>query len=220
MSEPTRQATEQCPLCCARSSGAIFEIAARKFYECSNCDLLWASPACTLVPEEERARYLRHQNDVEDPKYQSHLRRIIIPLAPHLIPGMRALDFGCGPTTALATLLAERGVHAESYDPFFFPSLPACSGELELITCSEVAEHFHDPRKELSLMHSLLAPRGLLAVMTNLREGARRSPSWWYLRDSTHRCFYSRRTFTVICELFPWELLSIADDVVIVRRKG
>lgn len=87
----------------------------------------------------------------------------------------------------------------------------------DFITCTETAEHFHDPAAEFARLAGLLAPDGWLAVMTQLVPDARAFLDWHYVRDPTHVCFYADRTFTWLAERHGWRLERPASSVALFR---
>ena len=85
-----------CPLC-ATPAPQFCADRARCYFGCPGCGLVSADPASHLSPEDERAIYDLHQNDPADARYRAFLARLADPLRAKLVPGMRGLDFGCGP---------------------------------------------------------------------------------------------------------------------------
>jgi hypothetical protein len=55
-------------------------------------------------PDEEKARYDRHTNQIHDPGYRAFLSRVLDPLRQQISPPALGLDFGCGPGPALVHL--------------------------------------------------------------------------------------------------------------------
>lgn len=210
-------ASDRCTLCSSVETRTIFEIEKRRFVECSNCDLLFCSPARTISVQEEIERYLAHENCFTNQGYVQHLERLVLRLVPHLAEGSRGIDFGCGHTPVLSMLFEQNGFIMENYDPFFKIAPTNPETKYDFLSCSEVVEHFESPRSEFMYMKSLVKPKGFMAVMTNLREGERRVPSWWYLKDPTHTCFYSAATFKYISQVLSLEVISIDDDVTILQ---
>ena len=203
-----------CPLCDSAGVTSMFSHSVRSFVECSVCDLLFTTPSSDLSLAQEKKRYEQHNNCPTESGYLRHLDRMRIQLAPHLKSGSCGLDFGCGPAKGMSRLFESAGFVMENYDPFFGPALPQQKRQYDFITCAEVVEHFRDPKTELYLMQSLLKPGGWISIMTNLREGDRRVPTWWYLRDSTHRSFYSKRTIEFIAGMLSWRINSMKEEIV------
>ena len=95
---------------CGAATHAFCEDRARRYLECPDCGLVSADPASHLSPEDERAIYDLHQNDPADARYRAFLARLADPLRAKLAPGMRGLDFGCGPGPVLSIMLREAGL--------------------------------------------------------------------------------------------------------------
>ena len=139
------------------------DIRKRRHRLCGRCRLLFVEDEFLPTAEEERGRYAKHQNGPHDAGYVAFLRQAVTAARPHLRPGMRGLDYGCGHTPTLCGLLAAEGLVCENYDPFFHPDLPA--GPFDFLFATEVVEHFHHPLREWRKMTDLLRPGGRLAVM-------------------------------------------------------
>ena len=132
-----------CPLCCFRDSTAPFaRDAAREYMICSECDLVFVPPRWHPAPDAEKRRYDLHQNDPSEPGYRRFLSQLADPLKARLPAGAQGLDFGCGPTAALALLLEEAGFRMGRYDPFYAPDSTVLQRVYDFIACSEVVEHF------------------------------------------------------------------------------
>ena len=188
-----------CLMCGA--AGTPFETPDGKTYlRCGHCTFIWLEPGLRLARAAERAFYLTHENRVDDPGYRAFLSRLADPLLKKLTPGMRGLDFGCGPGPALANMLLDAGMDMAVYDPAFWPDERWLAQSYDFITCTEVAEHLHAPRAVLERLWACLEPGGWLGIMTGLLDDAPAFGTWHYRRDPTHVCFFSRRTFAVWAE--------------------
>ncbi len=206
-----------CPLCGAGEASAFAEGEGRAYLHCPACRLIFVPEKYWPSPEEERARYDRHQNAPDDPGYVSFLEKIAAPLARRLPPGARGLDFGSGPAPVLCGLLAERGFETRPYDPFYFPEPPG--PPYDFIVSTETFEHFRRPREEVGRLRGLLKKGGLLGVMTWLWTEENFVENWHYRRDFTHLCFYRRETFEWIAEAMGFEILwSDGERALILRR--
>lgn len=169
------------------------------------------------VPTQRRI-YDLHQNDDGDVRYRGFLDRLAAPLVERLSPGMRGLDYGCGPGPVLARMLVERGFAMNVYDPLYADDRSALAQRYDFITCSEVAEHFHQPGNDFTRLASLLEARGWLAVMTELLTPDRDFALWHYPRDPTHVCFYSARTFEWLAAHHGWTLHRSGTSVALFQR--
>ena len=186
------------------------------FYRCDTCALIVKDPDARTTTEQARAHYAKHNNDLSDTGYRSHLLKLIAPLIPLVPPNAVGLDYGCGPSISIEALLRERGIDCSSFDPFFFPSIEKLNeNSYDFITCSEVAEHFTHPREEFAKLRSLLKPRGLLAVMTHIVPP--HFEQWWYHRDPTHVVFYSPHTFEWLARHLTMNLIVASGDAFILQ---
>lgn len=208
----------RCKLCGAAKISESFAIANRQFFECFECDLLFCHSSTKLTFEEERSRYLQHDNSGENSGYLQHLSKLVDAIVPLIPPMATGLDYGCGHTPVLSELLIKRGFVMDNFDPFFGFRVTLESNAYDFVTCSEALEHFSEPIKELTQIVSLLKPEATVAFMTGLREGTRRSPNWWYLRDITHRCFYSVKTFNWLATHFNLTLIQAQDNIILLRK--
>lgn len=167
--------------------------------------------------ETELSIYALHENDEQDPRYRAFLDRLAVPLIERLPAGARGLDYGSGPGPALAAMLRERGFETAIYDPFFAPDRSVLENRYDFVTCTETAEHFHDPAAEFARLAHLLAPGGWLGVMTQVIPPDRPFLEWHYVRDPTHVCFYADRTFEWIAGHHGWQLERPAPNVALLQ---
>jgi len=99
-------------------------------------------------------------------------------------------------------LLLDQGFDAWGYDPLSTPiaaedrvrrEVPP--GPFRLITAIEVIEHLSDPVETLQRLRSLLGPRGLLVLSTELFDQRTHGASWHYLAQEggQHITLFSRQ---------------------------
>lgn len=210
------KAQPPCPLCGAPTLGlpdAAREL--HRYFRCTVCALIHLDPSHRLSHDEERNRYLLHENDGNDSGYLNFLKRLADPMMERLRPGARGLDFGCGPTPVLSEILTAGGFPCAAYDPFFAPHEALLDERYDFITCSEVAEHAHDPARMFTGLRHVLAPGGILGVMTMFHPGEEEFANWWYRRDPTHVCFYNEATMRWIGEQHRWRTDFPAPNVTI-----
>lgn len=169
--------------------------AGTRYAHCRNCGLAWMDPGDRLSREEEHAHYNTHENSPADPRYRRFLNQLWEPLRKRLQPDACGLDYGSGPGPTLHLMAREDGFPCTHYDPFFAPEEDRLDCRYDFITCSETAEHFHDPRAEFAQLHGLLRPGGWLAVMTQRLASPDAFAGWFYRKDPTHTCFYQDATF-------------------------
>lgn len=128
---------------------------------------------------------------------------------------LEALDFGCGAGPVLKLLLETRNIAVDIYDPYFFPDKVYLNKQYDLITATEVLEHLKNPLAAWDLFAKHLKKGGYLAAMTLFHPGVENFLNWWYRRDSTHVCFYSRKTFQWVEKKYPFKIVCNNDYNII-----
>jgi len=115
-------------------------------------------------------------------------------------------------------MLREAGHHVTIYDPVFAPDTAALSATYDVITCTETAEHFHNPADDFARLNSLLRPGGVLAVMTCFQTDDEKFANWHYRQDPTHVVFYREQTFRFLADKFGWTLEIPTKDVALMSK--
>ena len=209
---------QPCPVCDAVDTVAFLTVEGREYWRCPTCAARFLAPDQRPSAADEYAHYLHHRNDPDDPRYRHFLSKLADPLLARLAPGARGLDYGCGPGPALASMLREAGHEMALFDPFFAPD-PAPLGTLhDFVTCTETAEHFHDPHGEFVRLRGLVRPGGLLALMTCFQTDDARFAGWHYRKDPTHVVFYRAATFRHLARAWGWRCDIPVKDVVLMQR--
>jgi Methyltransferase domain len=206
---------QKCPLCGELGQFSSVTNLKRVFFRCPSCDLLFVDPSHLLSPEEEKKRYESHNNDIQDPRYQDFLRPLYEVVHQTFPSTAKGLDFGAGPGPALSEMLKKQGFEIELYDPFFWPNKKALDTQYDFISASEVVEHFSDPSREFKLLRSLLKPEGALFVMTLPHTPEVELSQWYYLKDPTHVCAYSKTTFDWIRSNFGFRKLQFQEPRIV-----
>ena len=196
---------------------------AQAYFQCRTCALVQMGAAHLPDQQAEKACYDLHQNDAEDLGYRKFLSRLSDPLLAALVkqygcvpwPRLQALDFGCGPGPALARMLSESGLTTLAYDPIYAPQAELLAHTYDVITCTEVVEHFHHPKHSFTQLARLMKPQARLAIMTQWLDESVNFSRWHYRRDPTHVCFYQRETFIWLAQRFHWRWQNPAHNVVI-----
>jgi SAM-dependent methyltransferase len=188
------------------------------YWRCAVCEVRFLDPCQWPQPQDEHAEYLRHENNPGDSGYRRFLSRLAAPLLDRLAPGLKGLDYGCGPGPALAAMLREAGHSMALFDPFFQPDQQPLTETYDFITCTEVAEHFHRPAQEFDRLDAMLRPGGWLGVMTCFQTDDARFANWHYRKDPTHVVFYRETTFRIIAAQRGWTCEIPVKDVVLMQK--
>ncbi|MDA1106720.1 MAG: class I SAM-dependent methyltransferase [Planctomycetota bacterium] len=210
---------QDCRVCGSKTVIAFAEVDSLSYWRCTHCQATLLADSHLPAAHTERARYEAHQNDPADLDYQQFLSRLAMPLIARLTPTRIGLDYGCGPTPAMAMILERAGHRMRSWDPFFRPDDSVFEETYDFITCSEVIEHFHRPRFEFDRMNQLLRPGGWLALMTSLQTDDERFSTWYYRRDPTHVTFYKERTLRVVASAHGWDCEFPVVNVCLMCKK-
>ncbi|MEZ4704892.1 MAG: methyltransferase domain-containing protein [Bdellovibrionota bacterium] len=189
-----------CPLCETVDCMDLGFIEQKRFHQCDQCRLIFLDPSMRLSPEQEKARYLLHENHVDDPGYRTFLSPILEEVLKRFPMPVRGLDFGSGPGPALAKMFDERSYPVDIYDPYFSPNPKVFQQTYDFITCTEVAEHLYQPYQEFSTLVPLLRNGGILAILTSMFENQKDFATSHYHRDPTHVCFFGKATFTYLAQ--------------------
>ena len=165
------------------------------YRRCVKCSTISRHPDFRLTPEEERARYLLHNNSPSNKGYVRWIQRFhdFIFRLP-LEPGSRILDFGSGPEAVMSGMMEDMGYQVFQEDPYFAPGKP--EGLFSLITSLEVFEHLSEPFQILLSLAGRSAGNGRLCISTEFLPpdfSPDTFDSWYYRRDSSHIMFYTRQ---------------------------
>lgn len=180
------------------------------YHRCSRCLAVQMAAVDLPDADRERALYLTHNNDVDDPRYRQFVSPITQAVLAEQRPGQAGLDFGAGTGPVITTVLREQGHDIVVFDPFFHPDRRVLQRQYDYIVCCEVIEHFHRPAREFALLRSLLKPGGRLYCMTRLFDESIDFQRWYYKNDPTHVFFYHRASLDWIRERFDFSRVTIA----------
>jgi len=161
--------------------------------------------------DEERDRYEQHNNSISDLRYVEYLNVLLKPLANYLDDEFLGLDYGAGQDSVVKKLCERGGLRMRAWDPIFSTDSQALSQDYRFVIATEVVEHFHNPAQSFTEIDGLLKPEGVFGLLTQFWPGESGFQDWFYARDRTHVCFYSRKTMEVIAEKFGWEILEIVE---------
>lgn len=164
--------------------------------------------------ETEKALYLTHQNDVNDPRYQAYLSPAINAVLRDYDSTATGLDFGAGPGPVVQHVLAGYGIELCLYDPIFHPDDSVLQRDYDFIVCTEVIEHFHAPNDAFKQLRQLLKPGGELYCMTSLFDPDIDFMTWHYKNDPTHVFFYHRKALDYIAKQQGFSAVSVEDRLI------
>ena len=209
----------QC-LLCASSVVWFCTHQQRTYYRCSTCFLLQLDVRQHPSAQQELEEYRLHENDPQDSGYRRFLHKVTHPmmtwLATEASPDATILDFGSGPGPTISVVLEERGWTVVNYDPFFAPDAHVLTNRYDLISCTEVVEHFQNPRQSWAQLFALRKEQGQVIVMTqpsDQHSTEERFKRWRYIRETSHVVFYHTRTMAWIATAHGLELSVLSPSV-------
>ena len=208
-----------CPLCDASGSVLFHDDGLRTYFRCAVCSLVFVPLQQHVSPQVEKTHYDFHENSPADQGYRKFLGRLFEPLIARLKPADCGLDFGSGPGPTLSVMFAEAGYPMAVYDPHYAVDKRPLEIQYDFVTCTEVVEHFRNPREDLNRLWSCVKPGGILGIMTKLTLDAQAFATWHYKNDPTHISFFSRETFQWLSELWSAELSFVGADVMLFTRR-
>ena len=190
------------------------------YYHCKDCEYIFKSPECHQDFTVQKERYNLHENDAEDEGYQAYFQRFLDFILPLVSQPKTALDFGCGRSSLLASLLAKEGVDCDYYDPIYHPDRLDESKKYELIVSTEVFEHLHQPGVVFESLLERLSGGGYLALQTQFHPNdAEAFKKWYYHQDPTHIVFFTAQTFRVLCKIYGCEFIGDNGKNMVVLKK-
>jgi len=170
----------------------------RQYQQCIHCHSVMMAEAFLPDAETEKALYLTHNNDVDDPGYQRFVSPIIEAIIQSHTVDETGLDFGCGNGPVITTLLRQKGFDVALFDPFFHNDINVLETQYDFIVSCEVIEHFHRPDTTFKQLRSLLKPGGKLYCMTLCYDEKIDFEGWHYKNDPTHVFFYHPNSLPLI----------------------
>lgn len=201
-----------CSLC--ESKTEFFKIWREKeYYRCTNCKSIMLEAKYYINDKEEKERYEKHNNDVEDKGYQEFVWPIVEEVINKYEKDHKGLDFGSGPGPVISKLLRDREYNINLYDPFFANYPERLEDKYDYIVCCEVIEHFHKPMEEFKLLKSLLKPGGSLYIKTKIYSDDIDFDGWSYKNDNTHVFFYHKGALEWIKTNFEFSYVEIGKDL-------
>lgn len=208
-----------CSLCQSRALKEFCEGSERSYLECGQCSLIQVPANYHISAEQEKQHYDTHENNPSDPNYRKFLDRLAAPLNALLSPASKGLDFGSGPGPTLSLMMRERGHQVRDYDLYYAPDRDALQQSYDFITLTEVVEHLKEPGVVLTQLWGLLNSGGVMAVMTQMTDAIDDFADWYYQRDPTHICFWSKTTFRWLGSRLHCSGLSFPDASVCLLQR-
>lgn len=203
-----------CRLCASPTRPFAIE-RGRAYQQCSHCHSVMMAEAFLPDAQTEKALYLTHNNDVDDPRYQRFVSPIIEAVSQSHSVAETGLDFGCGNGPVITTLLRQKGFQITLFDPFFHNDNSVLDAQYDFIISCEVIEHLHQPDRVFKQLRAMLKPGGKLYCMTLCYDEKIDFAGWHYKNDPTHVFFYHTDSLPLIRDRYGFAGVSHADRLII-----
>ncbi len=209
-----------CHICNKATISFVHEKTNITYHHCTDCEYIFKSPECYQDLTEQKVRYNLHENDENDEGYRAYFQRFLDFTLPLVGQPKTALDFGCGASSLLSTMLGNKGIECDYYDPIYHPNTLSHSKKYELIVSTEVFEHLHQPREVFKSLISRLEEGGYLAIQTQFHpNNVEKFKKWYYHQDPTHIVFFTAQTFRVLCKMYGCEFVGDNGKNMVVIKK-
>jgi len=203
-----------CPLC-SGAKHVYYREGKRTYYQCKECGSISLDESCHLSPKAEKERYLEHNNDVDDDRYQNFVKPITSAILSDFKSHHKGLDYGAGTGPVITKILADCSYNIKTYDPYFHNYPDYLKEKYDYIVCCEVMEHFNNPYIEFKRLKNLLHENGKLYCKTELFKEDTDFKNWYYKNDPTHVFFYTEKSINWIKETFAFNDIIIKDRLII-----
>jgi 2-polyprenyl-3-methyl-5-hydroxy-6-metoxy-1,4-benzoquinol methylase len=204
----------KCTLC----NTALNTMADEYFFVCDTCGAYVKDKKYYLSPEEEKARYLNHENDIDDEGYKKFTSPITKAILKNQNAEQLGLDYGCGTGPVISKQLRDEGFQVKLYDPFFHPNEDYLNHKYDYIFSCEVFEHFYRPKQEIEKLVQLLNASGRLYIMTHLYNSEIDFAEWYYRYDPTHVFIYTSETIAFIVDKYNLEVEKMTERLLIAKK--
>jgi len=210
-----------CHICNRPTESFVHEKTNITYYHCKECEYIFKSHEHHKDFSTQKERYNLHENDEKDEGYKAYFQRFLDFMLPLIDQPKSALDFGCGRSSLLASLLEKEGIDCDYYDPIYYPTALNNSKKYELIVSTEVFEHLHQPREVFESLIERLVEGGYLALQTQFHPNdVAAFKKWYYHQDPTHIVFFTAKTFKVLCEIYGCKLIMDNGKNMLVIKKN
>ena len=98
-----------CIICSNPGSLSFSTNDSKTYWSCNFCEGKYLDASHYINEDEEKERYLEHNNQIDDMAYRSFLGKLALPLQAKLSSGDTGLDFGCGHGPASSRHASSRG---------------------------------------------------------------------------------------------------------------
>ena len=210
----------RCHICNEPTMMFMDEKAQMLYYHCKECEYIVKHPSVYQDISDQKVRYDLHENEEESEGYRAYFQRFLDFILPSVQDPKSALDFGCGESSLLASMLEEKGITCDYYDPIYHPDTLNENKKYDLIVSTEVFEHLHQPKEVFESLLDRLNSGGYLAIQTEFHPNEMSAfKNWYYTQDPTHIVFFTVKTFEVLSNLCTCRVVDDNGKNMVLLRK-
>lgn len=191
------------------------------YYHCNACEYIFKHPSVYPELSDQKERYDLHENEEENEGYRAYFKRFLDFVLPLVQNPKSALDFGCGESSLLASMLEEEGIACDYYDPLYHPDGLKDNKKYDLIVSTEVFEHLPQPKEVFESLLDRLNTGGYLAIQTEFHPNEMGAfKNWYYTQDPTHIVFFTVHTFEVLSTLYKCRFVDDnGKNMIVIKKK-
>jgi 2-polyprenyl-3-methyl-5-hydroxy-6-metoxy-1,4-benzoquinol methylase len=210
-----------CPLCIKPLISFYHKKTNITYYFCKPCEYIFKDSTYHQSLEKQKERYSLHQNNEDSEGYRDYFKRFLDFTLPLVFDVKTALDFGCGRTSLLASMLEEKSISCEYYDPIYHPSTLDKNKKYSLIVSTEVFEHLHQPKEVFKYLIDKLDEGGYLAIQTEFHpNNIEDFKKWYYPQDPTHIVFFTQKSFQILASMYSSVVVSDnGKNMVLIQKR-
>jgi len=211
-----------CHICNKECSSFLHEKTDITYYYCKSCEYIFKSPEYYQDFKVQKERYNLHENNEDDEGYKAYFQRFLNFTLPLVAKPKHALDFGCGASSLLSSLLKKEGIECDYYDPIYHPNTLKNGKKYDLIVSTEVFEHLQQPREVFENLLEMLEESGYLAIQTQFHPNSVEAfKKWYYHQDPTHIVFFTAHTFKVLSKMYACEFVKDnGKNMILIKRSS
>lgn len=205
-----------CRLCKSSKCNYLSKDKRRSYFFCDNCGLIFVPKQDHVGLSEEKDRYEKHENSINNKGYIKFLNEIVKTVKRYAEKDSKILDFGCGKSEVLGYLLKRNGYKCTGYDPLYEKGFVQVNSKFDIVILCEVIEHLRELDKELDLLKELIKPEGKLIIRTQLYKTPDSICKWWYTGDITHINFFSKKAIEHFASKIGLKLVSVCNEDIFI----
>ncbi len=206
----------ECKICGALIIVEVDKKGRNTYGFCKKC--MFTEKINKINSEIEKNEYERHNNNSDNIGYVNYINNFLDEAVTPFVKSGLHLDYGCGPGPVLHELMINKGFRSKTYDYYYHHDKNYAEYKYDVITSTEVFEHFYDPLRNIEKILTLLKRGGIISIMTSFVKPADEFYDWWYIRDITHVSFYHLKTFEFIANKYDLEIIYTNNKNIIVLR--